>query len=74
FQNSDIRNQLYTPTRDRHLRRRRANAITRQIKCLHIRGLIAKIPRTRRWRLTKRGQSLLGAIVRLHDHGLAQSA
>lgn len=73
FQNADIRNQLYEQTRDQHLRRRRANAVTRQLKRLHIRGLIAKIPRTRRWRLTTRGQSLLGAIVRLHYHGLSQA-
>lgn len=72
FHNSDIRNQLYQDTRDPALERRRANAVTRQLKRLHVRGLIAKIPRTRRWRLTTRGQSLLGAVVRLHYHGLSQ--
>ena len=74
FQNSDIRNQLYGEIRDRLTRRRHANSVTRQLKRLHVRGLIAKIPRTRRWRLTTRGQSLLGTILRLHYHGLSQPA
>lgn len=74
FQNRDVRNQLYRDTRDPDLRRRRANAVSRLLKRLHVRGLIAKIPRTRRWRLTTRGQSLLGAIVRLHYHGLSHLA
>ena len=74
FQNSDIRNPLYGPTQDRSLRRRRANRVTRQLKRLHVRGLIAKIPGTHRWRLTTRGPSLLGTIVQPHDHGLNQAA
>jgi hypothetical protein len=74
FHNRDVRNQLFGPTRDPDVRRTRANAVTRQLKRLHVRGLIAKIPRTRRWRLTTSGQSLLGAIVRLHYHGLSQVA
>lgn len=74
FHNADIRTQLYRETRDPHERRRRANAVSRLLKRLHVRGLIAKIPRTRRWRITVRGQSLLGTIVRLHYHGLPLAA
>lgn len=74
FHNRDVRNQLSGPTRDPDERRKRANAVTRQLKRLHVRGLIAKIPRTRRWRLTTSGQSLLGAVIRLHYHGLSQVA
>ena len=74
FHNSNVRNQIYRPTGDADARRRQANAVTRQLKRLHVRGLIAKIPRTRRWRLTKRGRSVLGSIVWLHYHGLAQVA
>lgn len=73
FHNADIRNQLYRETQHPEERRRRANSVTRRLKRLHIRGLIARIPRTRRWRITTRGQSLLGAIVRLHYHGLTQA-
>ena len=73
FHNGDIRSQLYRDTRDRDVRRRRANAVSRQLKRLHVRGLLAKIPRTRRWRLTTHGRSLLGAIIQLHYHGLSQT-
>lgn len=72
FQNSDVRNQLYRPTRDRDLQRRRVPAVTGLLKRLQVRGLIAKIPRTGRWRLTSCGHSLLGVVVRLPYEGLAQ--
>jgi hypothetical protein len=36
--------------------------------------VVAKIPHTRRWRITATGQQLLGAILQLHYHGLATAA
>jgi hypothetical protein len=74
FYNAEIREILWGQTPDIKERRRKANAITRKLKRLHVRGLVAKIPRTRRWRITARGQSLLGAIVKLHYHGLSAAA
>jgi hypothetical protein len=59
FHNGDIRESLHGVVRDQAERRRRANAVSRMLKRLHVRGLIARIPRTRRWRVTARGQSLL---------------
>lgn len=70
FRNSDIRHQLYASCRDKQQERRQANAVSRLLKRLHVRGLLAKIPRTHRWRVTDRGRSLLGTILRLHYHGL----
>jgi hypothetical protein len=70
FRNADIRQSLWPPTQDCRECRRRANAVTRLLKRLHVRGLVAKIPRTRRWRTTTKGQTLLGKIVQLHYHGL----
>jgi len=70
FHNSDIRKSLLRDSRDPSERRRQANRVSRMLKRLHVRGLIRKIPRTRRWRITERGQTLLGSIVRLHYHGL----
>jgi hypothetical protein len=70
FRNADIRDRLWTPTRDPRERRRRANAVTRLLQRLHVRGLLAKIPRTRRWRVTTSGERLLGQMIRLHHHGL----
>ena len=41
--------------------------ISRLLKRFHIYGLIAKVPRTRRWRLTKRGWALLSAAISLKE-------
>lgn len=74
FRNQDIRQQLLGNVRDPKVRRSQASKIGRLLKRLHVRALIAKIPRTRRWRVTANGHKLLGAIVQLHYHGLAQAA
>jgi hypothetical protein len=74
FRNIDIRAWLWGKCRDQNDRRRQANAVTRLLKRLHVRRLIAKIPRTRRWRTTRRGQKLLGTIIQLHYHGLPLAA
>jgi hypothetical protein len=41
--------------------------ISRLLKRLHIYGLIAKVPRTRHWRLTKRGWASLSAAISLKE-------
>jgi len=41
--------------------------IYRLLKRFHIYGLIAKVPRTRRWRLTKKGWALLSAAISLKE-------
>ena len=41
--------------------------ISRLLKRLHIYGLIAKVPRSRRWRLTKKGWALLSASIALKE-------
>jgi len=74
FRNTDIREALWGHTRDPRQRTRQAHAVTRLLKRLHVRGLLAKIPRTRRWRITASGEQLLGTIVRLHHHGLPMAA
>jgi hypothetical protein len=74
FRNGQIRQQLFTATEDPRERRRQANAVGRLLKRLHVRGLIAKVPRTRRWQVTTRGQEILGSCVRLYYHGLSTAA
>jgi hypothetical protein len=74
FKNADIRDALWGRSSDRPRQRRQANAVTRLLKRLHVRGLIAKIPRSRRWRTTTRGQKLLSTMIQLHDHGLPLAA
>lgn len=45
---------------------RRSAAVGRLLKRLHVRRLVAKIPRTRRWRVTERGRRLLGTAIQLY--------
>jgi len=71
FRKADIRSRIFPAVQDAILHRRQTHAVGRLLKRLHVRGLMAKVPRTRRWRVTNAGQSVLGACVRLHYHGLA---
>jgi hypothetical protein len=74
FYNRDIRRRLGLNDRPSSPCRRWAARVGRLLKRLHVRGLIAKIQHTRRWRLTQLGQQLLGAVVQLHYHGLSKAA
>ena len=48
FRNADIREALYRSTEDAGERRRRSHAVGRMLKRLHVRGLIVKVPHSRR--------------------------
>ena len=45
----------------------RSSQVSRLVKRLHLRGLVAKIPRTRRWRVTPLGYAVMGAAVHLRE-------
>jgi hypothetical protein len=67
FKNEDVRTQLYGPLpRDAAELARQRRRITRMLQRLHAHGLIAKIPRTRRWRVSRQGQSLMSTMLRYH--------
>jgi hypothetical protein len=70
FRNADIRESLYEPTKDAGERRRQSLAVGRMLKRLHVRGLIAKVPHSRRWHVSQKGHRLLGAVVRLYHYGI----
>ena len=58
FRNQDIRLALHTDNpEDRH---RLSAAVGRLLKRLHVRHLVVKVPRTRRWRVTEEGRRILG--------------
>jgi len=62
FRNKDIRAALFqsaTPTSPRQ-----SSAVGRLLKRLHHRQWVAKIPRTRRWRVTETGRHLLSQAVK----------
>jgi hypothetical protein len=69
FRNRDIRQQLFPNAQGHGKIRQFASRVSRLLKLLHVRKLIAKIPRSRRWRLTQKGHAILSSIVTLYqDH------
>jgi hypothetical protein len=69
--NGDIRHRLLGPdplgSGQAAQRRRRAAAIGRLLKRLHVRGLLAKVPHSRRWHLTRHGRHLLSAALQTYQ-------
>jgi hypothetical protein len=66
FRNADIRDPLFGSLPKGGPQRRASAAVGRLLNRLHVRHLVAKIPRTRRWRVTARGRHLLGIAVQLY--------
>ena len=64
FRNRHVRTSLFGETPDHPARR--SAAVGRLLKRLHVRQLLAKIPHTRRWRVTDRGRHLLGLALQLY--------
>jgi len=74
FRNRDIRELLFGCPKQSSLERRASAAVGRLLKRLHVRHLVAKIPRTRRWRITQRGRHLLGLTLQLYKSSWPQLA
>ena len=62
FRNQDIRRALQEGEKDE---RRLSSAVGRLLKRLHVRGLVVKVPRTRRWRVSETGRRILGDTLRV---------
>lgn len=71
FQNVDVREALYGVSNDKKTKQREASRVWRLFKKLHVRKLIAKIPKTRRWRITSKGSRILGAFLAIFRHEFA---
>ena len=63
FRNKHVRDRLFKPSQNRMINRRNSARVSRLLKLLHVHGLIAKIPRSRRWRVTRKGCSLMSACL-----------
>jgi hypothetical protein len=74
FRNAHLRRLLQLDHRDPADRQRARAAVGRRLRRLHVRGLVAKIPHTRRWKVTPLGHRTLGACIQLYYHGLATAA
>jgi hypothetical protein len=68
FRNRDLALLLFPkPTRDPVERRRRCARVTRLVQLLRAHGLAAKIPRTRRYRITSAGELLMSASLKTKE-------
>ena len=72
FRNCHVAQRLYPATKDPAERRRQSARVTRLLQRLHAHGLIAKIPRSQRWRVTRRGNAIMTCLVKVHRHDYHQ--
>jgi len=72
FRNRDLQQQLFTGGAKGEERRRRGARVTRLIQLLRAHGLVAKVPRTRRYRITKKGEVLMSAALKIKGQQLPQ--
>jgi hypothetical protein len=64
FRNRDLQSLLYEGAAESDAeRRRRSAAISRKLRLLRAHGLIQKIPRTHRYRVTETGRPILAAVL-----------
>lgn len=75
FNNRDIRMQLASTV---HLRacgpdpKKQSAKVSRTFRRFHAHGLIAKVPHTRRWRVTHYGRRVMGTAIYLRDQHFPQ--
>jgi hypothetical protein len=74
FRNKDIRAALYAERPSGRKRHRQSAAIGRLLKRLHVRGLLVKVPRTRRWRVSEQGRTILSDTLKTYRRYSAQAA
>jgi hypothetical protein len=73
FRNHDIRERLFGSTVDAADQPRQRNRVSRLLRILRAHGLVAKVPRSRRWRVTDHGRTILTITLNLHpDHAEVQ--
>jgi hypothetical protein len=72
FRDSDITRRLYRrAAADRDEAHRRCERVSRLIVKLRGHRLVAKIPRARRYRVTRHGQPVMTAAITIHDDNFA---
>lgn len=71
FRNQDLAHHLYPgEPGEASERRRRCGQVSRRIQLLRAHGLVAKIPRSRRYRVTAKGEHLMSAAIRVCEKHL----
>jgi hypothetical protein len=75
FCNRDIRSALYPALKStKRQQSRNSAAVGRLLKRLHVRGMLAKIAHTRRWRVTEKGRRIIGDVLRTYRRYSTQAA
>lgn len=67
LRNGHLARRLYPSTSDPVQKRRNSARVSRILQRLRAQGLIAKIPRTRRYRVTLKGHRIMGAVIHLQE-------
>jgi hypothetical protein len=70
FRNKDIRQRLYPIAADFNEARRNSARVSRYLQIVHAHHLVAKIPRSRRWKVTQQGQRVMAAAIKAFNHEL----
>ena len=66
FRNGELAERLYGPKpKDPQERRRRCGRVSRRISLLRAHGLVRKVPRSRRYHVTERGQRFMSTAIQL---------
>jgi hypothetical protein len=73
FRNQDVRRQVLRSAKTSAERRRASAAVGRLLKRLHVRGLLAKIPHSRRWKVTETGRRVLGHALQIYRRDWPQT-
>jgi len=63
LRNRDVRRQLWAKVGTKTQERRRAGAVTRQLRLLRAHGLLGKVSGTHRYVVTKRGRKIITALL-----------
>jgi len=78
FTNKQLRSILYSPSPSSEAdRKRQSSQTTRRIRLLRAHGLVTKVPKSHRYRLTKRGSKVVTALICARNsdaHSLAKLA
>jgi len=72
FQNRDMREQLFEPPESKKHALRLSARTSRLFKKMQVHGLIAKIPRSRRWRVTDKGWETMATTIEIYEQGWQQ--
>ena len=76
FTNRDIRTKLQSTQHLRFCgqdRKKASSKVSRIFRRFHAHGSIAKLPRTRRWRVTLYGRRVMGTALYLREHDFARA-